>query len=1133
MAWDFTLSTGNKTGASRRTSGASFERGGTKVNRTVTKEAPTTIADPGNSPLIKAAHTMGDFFGQASAKETEAMIAKEKERNDEAIVEATRRVLADPEGAREAIRSGDFSKFFDDDELRSRKVVQEGFMKSVAEQSAVKAFDDEGRAFINNLPADANVDEAYQQWLAQRVEGTSPVYADAFMAQGIKASQPIINNFKNKRYAHMVEQSKQAFQGAAEKIFSDPTTPKDPKAIEGQILKASSGMMMPTPMRVMEARKIAAQVAMQNVTNPAAYNYVNTVPIDPTNPNSLTIAEHYAVNNLGTTADFMDKGNHKDRNKITADQNDELSVYEEVARTNPVLSIAGIENMLHGKRVHELNDRLAKLRSMVKTGIKDHQKQGLWLQFMRDPSGTINNASPDQIADIKKINDSMSEEMRIKAAQQAGIAPGVVSKALGYIDENGMASKADIERRVSQVINATKPQDIARALQGFQRHRQMMGTTGANYFGNSPEGKKAFMIAQLYDVMPTRVPLLQEKLRGYTGNFESPWSLDRGDGKSALTDQGAFDKLDDRFKSMGGTLKKQVKGAMAAAYIMFGSNNWTQISEAVDMAFPEESLATRQVAPGVYTKEAFDTTARQYTEDELETGNKVLNDESYADRHHPQQPKVYVSGIEGKLGGSVIYRGDSNIPVSYQPGKHQHYNSKEEIPKELAAVGTIHENPDGKFTVEINEPKKGESFVRKGEKNVYAAWNGHAWEAVYSVVDLTKAQQMKGPTSKRLVQYLEHRKAAEGELNKATAVYQSARGGARGGAGLRMEDARNKVAELQTKIETMIKMQGSSNGIILSTLKQYKAAFGGGEVIDGMINSLETKEMPHVVGEDEDDEAEQTLTKVTDTIHEDKKLAQKKNLDIFKSPDVTYEGVAEKFLLKHEGGLVPGVYQDTNKAKSIGAGFNLDNAETAATVKKYGYNIQSLKNGEQMDPGKARLILRDLYKQKRQKLVTKMGIDDWVELSDYEQIAMISLTYNSEEAGLGQYLTGALKTLAEARRTKDKALELRALEEVNLQMRYFSLPIGKMIEEGNAKWIDGLWYRRNSEADMFLQGNINKPDGSVQFPLRKNNWREEPEFKALLHLHRSKNAKTWPKFDPQQIINQKRETRKTDSPYRK
>jgi hypothetical protein len=683
----------------------------------------------------------------------------------------------------------------------------------------------------------------------------------------------------------------------------------------------------------------------------------------------------------------------------------------------------------------------------------------------------------------------------------------------------------------------------------------MMGTSGANYFGNSPEGKKAFMIAQLYDVMPTRIPLLQEKLRNFTGNFASPWSLDKGGNQTAMTDQKALGKLDNRFDNMGSTLRKQVTSALAAAYIMFGTENWSQIKDAVDKAFPEESLATRQVASGVFTKEAFDTTARQYTEDELETGNKVLNDESYADRHHPQKPKVYVSGIEGKLGGSVIYRGDSNIPVSYQPGKHQHYNSKEEIPKELAAVGTIHENPDGKFTVEINEPKKGESFVRKGEKNVYATWNGHAWESVYSEMDLTKAQQMKGPTSKRLVQYLDQRRKAEEALNEATKKYESTLGSeeAKGKGDIwsrrrdprrkyenptvnaqgNMEDARNKVAELQTKIDTMIKMQGSKNGMILSTLKQYKAAFGGGEVVDGMINSLETKEMPHVVGEDEDDEANQTLTKIEDTIHEDKKLAQKKNLDVFKSPDVTYEGVAEKFLLKHEGGLVPGAYQDTTKATSIGAGFNLDDAETAATVEKYGYNIKSLKNGEQMDPGKARLILRDLYKQKRQKLVTKLGIDDWVELSDYEQIAMISLTYNSEEAGLGPKVSRALKVLAEARRTKDEQLELRALEAVNQEIRHGSLPIGKMIEEGNAKWIDGLWYRRNSEADMFLQGNINNPDESVRFPLRKNNWREEPEFKTLLRLHKKANAKTWPKFDPQQIINQKRETRKTDSPYRK
>jgi hypothetical protein len=119
MPWDFTLTSGNKAERTRRSRG--FEGNRTTsptVNPSVVGEAPAVMEDTDvTSPFQNLANDLAGFFGRttiAQARVDEAKrLAEQEQKNQEAIVEARRRVWADPEGAKEAMRSGNFDKFVD------------------------------------------------------------------------------------------------------------------------------------------------------------------------------------------------------------------------------------------------------------------------------------------------------------------------------------------------------------------------------------------------------------------------------------------------------------------------------------------------------------------------------------------------------------------------------------------------------------------------------------------------------------------------------------------------------------------------------------------------------------------------------------------------------------------------------------------------------------------------------------------------------------------------------------------------------------------------------------------------------------------------------------------------------------
>jgi len=1117
MAWDFTLSTGNKSGRSRRSSGSNAARPTSSVNQTSTPEATIPMAEIGESALTKAAGAFGDFFGNMSQVETAKEMKVESAKNDEAIKEASRRVLADPEGANEAIKTGDYSNFIDDDELRSRKSVQEGFMSSVGGVNGMDAWETEGKAFIAALGPEANPDEAYGQWLAQRVEGTSPVYADSFMRAGMRSGAKTITQWRDSRTKYVNEQATQAFRGVTSRIFKDTSMPRDFEVIEGQVMAAAGGLAIPHPQKLKMAREAIGKAAMQNsATNRAAYDYATTTPVDPLNPNSLTIAEDSALKGTGSLAEYADKTNAGNREELGHNAQKRLTNLEALAKTQPQMAHSGLVDLIMNKGADRLNPRVDKLWKELSKQIGAQQGNNLLADVWRNSGTNIASMSADQIAKVKKAREGIPFDQLKAAANALGISEQEVMRAEAMMRQHGMSPSAEQKRFAQQMLSAnTKDQEAA--LQEFQSFKAMTDTgNGRALFPKGAEGEKAFAIASFASSHPKVTEKFMSALQKFTGNFDNPWI---GEGTTKTLMDHLSSKSDTSYL-MDSTpeFKTNMKSAAAILYIGLGSWSTDSFNSTLQEMYPEDGPVIMTSKDGKPLMTVPSNDREQWRKDQMDAMDVMPNN-------------FYPTGVAGELGGVRVADDVHGQDQIHLPNTTESFATEEEIPPYMRPLGKIIKNADGTVTMKFDgAPADGEPLIRKStdaaNDNTYSAWVGSHWQVVMSETDLTKRQEFTGPQSKRLSQLLGQRKSLQADLDKGAEEAQGQRGIRAGATRTRGADLQKELARTETTINKMIKQQASTNAAILNTLKSHQEAFGGGPFLSGAISKLEATNEPTVQGKTDEEEQDASVKKIQSTIHTDLKEQQKVNHDVHKDPEFTYTKDIESFFIEHEG-ITPTSYADTNKATSVGIGFNLDNGDVQAMVREYGFSVKNLKNkSEVMRDSVSKRILKDLYKQKRERLIDMFTINDWVELGDNEMLALVSMYYNaSSTITPSTRIYASIKALAESRRTEDTELEEAAIGSIQHEIRNKSLPVAKMLNEGNGQSIDGLWYRRNSEADKFLGMRIWNADDTIKYPTRENNWRDNPVAKELAHRNKKGNRPN--KADPLRYLYEKKVTRQS------
>jgi GH24 family phage-related lysozyme (muramidase) len=124
---------------------------------------------------------------------------------------------------------------------------------------------------------------------------------------------------------------------------------------------------------------------------------------------------------------------------------------------------------------------------------------------------------------------------------------------------------------------------------------------------------------------------------------------------------------------------------------------------------------------------------------------------------------------------------------------------------------------------------------------------------------------------------------------------------------------------------------------------------------------------------------------------------------LFASPLAAQVNSSELFdkISKHEG-IKQVVYKDTNGHRTIGIGFNLDDANNRQILKKYSIDLSAILQGKPITP----VQIKQLYNESI-KIAMKDANQFIPNLKDYPssvQIAIINLAFNLGQAKLNQFI---------------------------------------------------------------------------------------------------------------------------------
>jgi len=1204
MAWDFTLSSGNKTEKTRRSRSSVKQASGATLTQSVASEARSVGAATSN-PLEAIGSGLSSFFGGVVAQEQTDNEALEKKRNEDAIVEAHRRVLADPKGAAEARRTGDHSAFVPDDELRGRTVVMDSYMGVQGASAAQADYDETGREFINRLPSTANPVQAYQEYLANKVEGAHDKYATSFMKASGSLAQKDITRFQNARQKMVIEQSTTAARNVLTTGWAQQT--ENPQADFdpiGMSMEAFSGIPVPISMSDKWRRDALGQSAHEAAAkgNKTAEKFLNETRVDPGDPSSPTWADHF-VSTGNSLTKAMEAENAKARAKVTSDQNFRMETTLEGLATGEVTPSAALYQVrdLQDDGVHGMNNRLHKISATANRLLKAASKATSQAAFTHRVGLVLSDALPltsfsaAEHKDVVNVLESTGYNAAA-FAQQFKIPFAQAQKKI--YDLMGMGYISDKQKTKNAMLIYTPGVSVE------DRSKQMEFLV--NYPGNLdailPAGK-AGNIVPLIHLWRDSPELGRKALKGLTDAVEGGLDPQKywthpGASKDAGTKESFQTEL---VKDMSSETWARMTPALKARMVVSASMLATGLGmapgmDATRVEYSAENMSASYDADGSLTYIPDNRVGDNYKQETLAKMSAAAT-EAY--------PTLQITGRSG-LGGGAIVDGAEWVPGSIPQGVlFSSEEVAEGIPDQYRGfVKTVHADGSVKYMVPP-APKANESMVRvvEGSKDLFMVYENDTWTLRYSdnrdltipaskmpagATAATQALYIKNKeitAKKREMEVIQERidnapsakddatgpeKFKQGHVDQAKLANQKKiddlkkqiaklnetpasikageakdladKKGRAEGAGWKvpnkdaweknigMTDKGAEAAKLdalldaaeakqevldtpvddngdwdQTQAELVrleneareLNNQSGVNATVKKLIKDHQAENGPDPVLQAKLNHLSQDNIDPAV--DTPDDVPRYFMDLLDKARQKELERDHASVD---SPDTSFETFGRAFIIESEG-FSSAKYKDAS-GRSIGYGFNIKTSDTMAVLTKLGHTVEDLeKNG--MTQKEADAALPAMWIMKQQQAVKILGTGVWSRLGDKQRTAMTSLAYNAPSL-LGPKLRGALDlfTYSKSQKTEDAARDVAdALIRIDREIRWNSLPIAKMIREGNMNVIDGLMRRRNNEADMAMGTFLNDENGKSKYAIRATDWRTK--YADLIKKHRKVN----------------------------
>lgn len=1103
MAFDFTLTSGNKASRFRRSTSDINQTTQASANRQVSRQAPTVISDPGNDPLIGLAAGLGKFFGSMTKVEAAREQEKEQIRNDEAVAEAKRRVLQDPEGAKEAMRTGDYSKFLPDDELRTRKYVIENFQKVAAASAAQQEWHSHGEQFIAGLPSNEDPAQAWQEYIANKTEGANAIYIDQYFSTAMKMAGPKIKQWQNARYDHMVKTAEEnAVNMFTEALKQQRINPSAGFSLEGVADSAFAGIPVPSPVREQMKRQAMGQSLRVEAArgNRHAMDIYQLQRVNPEDQSSPTW-ERFFENKGEPLYKLQEAFNNIDREETSAQTNSDIErITDEFFRGERSLgeAVGAVQYWIHDEGVSPQNDRLLKLQKMIAKQLKDRQDYDWFKQVLNDQY-PVSAITPDQVKVVKDILDQTGGDIAALASTFK-IPVGRAQKIADQLMAAGMMSDTLKQTNAAFIFD-----------KGAQISDRMNKLNSLSRFSSNalhkilPAGQANTIVAliDLYRIAPKQAALMIQRLENAWEGGRNPTEYHRFDPKITETEfkKKVISALSgDVYKSMSPGDLKRIRAV--ASVLAVGMGDLDTGLDVFKSTYNEDTLTVTESHDGTKTYHMPGSVlGANLTADQLDGVNNEVKKITET---------AYVDGSTGVMGGNGVTTKDG-MKMTFAPGFHlkqgKVIEAGEEIPAEWEGFMKSTDS-NGRITLKVPpKPGQGDSHIRDNGNGFFMIWESGAWNVRYDTDGDLAGTKWDVPrnaniATQMLSRRLKQRDALQTRIDRLdpesdiaiTADGVATLIGAFGDYGKLLEQK----AELDAEIHDLVNASGANKQIV-KLLKEYVEANGSEAGLMSLIEKLDTNPEPAVKSAEPEDVV-QFATEAIKKSNENRRVSNHAEISDQKN---SFTMRAMPHIRKHEG-FSSKSYFDAGSL-SIAYGWNLNNGDIRDILEDHGYNIKDLKDGKaEIDQEAADRIMPEIWNLKREFVVRRVGEDVWKTLSDVQRVGLTSLAYNADSL-IGKGLRAALRVFAEGKTQGDKNKILMGLQGIDREIRYRSLPHRKMIKDGNAYAIDALTRRRNDEADMVLDGYLYDKDMKAIFPTRYFDWRTK--YKDYLKIYWKKNTR--------------------------
>jgi GH24 family phage-related lysozyme (muramidase) len=296
MPIDLGQSGGSRTSRSSRSPSANVADNRPRVTRRDFARDTGPVLDGSARGLDAINKSLSSFFpalAQFQATDHAAEMDRIAKQNTEEATRVSNAVRDDPEGAREAMVTGDFTKFIPDDEMRRREVIANTFKSLVAQQMADADYNEGVKDALMDTPMDGDPDDVVQAFIKTQTQDSDPVFSQVYGRRMARNAASQVRDFRKKRLAFQQNEAIKTARATLTNDIASGSFQATPAYIEAFRNRIVASLPMAAPVAVAQADEIVGRTLIKMASEGSDAALAALEVPDPNDPGKLSYSQKF------------------------------------------------------------------------------------------------------------------------------------------------------------------------------------------------------------------------------------------------------------------------------------------------------------------------------------------------------------------------------------------------------------------------------------------------------------------------------------------------------------------------------------------------------------------------------------------------------------------------------------------------------------------------------------------------------------------------------------------------------------------------------------------------------------------------------------------------------------------------